>query len=135
MHLTLEADYAVRIMQVLCKAGNVRTDAGEISKRACVTQSFTLKILRKLVSAGLVKSFKGTHGGYVATRQPEDITLLEVIEAIEGTYRFSKCLQNESICTMGKTDICCYRRVFEKITDSVRAQLAQSTFGELMSTN
>ena len=66
MHLTLEADYAVRIMQVLCKAGNLRTDAGEISKRAYVTQSFTLKILRKLVSAGLVKSFKGTHGGYIA---------------------------------------------------------------------
>ena len=132
MHLTLEADYAVRIMQVLCKAEKTRTDAGEISRRACVTQSFTLKILRKLVSAGLVKSFKGTHGGYAATKAPQDITLLEVIEAIEGTYRFSKCLQNDSVCTMGTTDGCCYRRVFEKITASVRTQLAQSTFRGLL---
>lgn len=132
MHLTLEADYAVRIMQVLCKAGNVRTDAGEISKRACVTPSFTLKILRKLVSAGLVKSFKGTHGGYIAAKEPQETTLLEVIEAIEGTYRFSKCLQNESVCTMGNSDGCCYRKVFERITDSVRVQLAQNTFRDLL---
>ena len=132
MHLTLEADYAVRIMQVLCKAGNLRTDAGEISKRAYVTQSFTLKILRKLVSAGLVKSFKGTHGGYIAAKEPEDITLLEVIEAIEGTYRFSKCLQSDNACNMGAADGCCYRRVFEKITDSVRGQLASSTFKDLI---
>ena len=131
MHLTLEADYAVRIMQVLCSAKNARTDAGEISRRACVTQSFTLKILRKLVSAGLVKSFKGTHGGYIAAKEPGDMTLLEVIEAIEGTYRFSKCLQDDSICNMGTAEGCCYRKVFESITDSVREQLAGITFSKL----
>lgn len=132
MHLTLEADYAVRIMHTLCKAGAVRIDAGEISKRACVTQSFTLKILRKLAASGLVRSFKGSHGGYIAAREPQDITLLEVIEAIEGTYRFSKCLQNDSICSMGTTDNCCYRQVFGSITDSVRKQLANNTFNDLM---
>ncbi len=132
MHITLEADYAVRIMQVLCKAGNVRIDAREISKRAFVTQSFTLKILRKLAAAELVRSFKGTRGGYIAARAPQDITLLEVIEAIEGTYHFSRCLQQDHVCTMGTSGICSCQRVFEKITDSVRMQLKNNTFKDLM---
>lgn len=132
MHLTLEADYAVRIMQVLCQAGDRRIDAGDISALACVTQSFTLKILRKLMAAGLVRSFKGAHGGYISAKQPEELTLLEVIEAIEGTYRFSKCLQNESICNINKGEGCCYKKVFESITDSVRGQLAGHTFKDLI---
>lgn len=132
MHITLEADYAVRIMQVLCKAGNVRTDAAEIAKRACVTQSFTLKILRKLAAAELVRSFKGTRGGYMAARQPQEITLLEVIEAIEGTYHFSRCLQQDHVCTMGTSGVCSCQRVFEKITDLVRKELAENTFKDLL---
>ncbi|MBR1749660.1 MAG: Rrf2 family transcriptional regulator [Ruminococcus sp.] len=132
MHITLEADYAVRIMQVLCKAFDTRIDAKEISKRACVTQSFTLKILRKLSAAGLVRSFKGTKGGYIASRKPEEITLLEVIEAIEGTYHFSRCLEQDHKCTMGSSGSCSCQNVFKNITASVRKQLAENTFKELI---
>lgn len=64
MFITLETDYAVRIISVLCRQGD-KMDAKTISEKACVTLRFALKILRKLVGAGLVRSFKGTQGGYV----------------------------------------------------------------------
>lgn len=61
MHITLETDYAVRIVSVLCLDGG-RVEAKAISERAVVTLRFALKILRKLVSAGIVRSYKGTQG-------------------------------------------------------------------------
>ena len=63
MHITLEADYAIRIVQVLAQ-NQRRLDAKTISEMTGVTLRFSLKILRKLVAAGIIKSFKGTQGGY-----------------------------------------------------------------------
>jgi len=59
MHITLEADYAVRIVACLANH-NTRLDAKTISDKTCVSLRFALKILRKLVSSKIVKSFKGT---------------------------------------------------------------------------
>ena len=88
MFITLEADYAVRIVSVLCRERD-KMDAKTISNDACVTLRFALKILRKLVAADIVKSYKGTQGGYIINKDPAQLTLKDVLEAIEGTYYFS----------------------------------------------
>ena len=62
MHITLESDYAVRIVSCLSHQ-NKRLDAKTMSEKTCVTIRFALKILRKLVAGGIIKSFKGTQGG------------------------------------------------------------------------
>ena len=69
MHITLEADYAIRIMLALA-ANTGRMDAGSISQEAVVSLRFALKILRKLVNSGLVQSFKGVKGGYELAKDP-----------------------------------------------------------------
>ncbi|MDR2909296.1 MAG: Rrf2 family transcriptional regulator, partial [Oscillospiraceae bacterium] len=61
MRITLEADYAIRIIDTLARQG-VRVEARTIAEKSQVTLRFSLKILRKLVAAGLVKSFKGAQG-------------------------------------------------------------------------
>ena len=91
MFITLEADYAVRIVSVLFREKD-KMDAKTISNDACVTLRFALKILRKLVAADIVKSYKGTQGGYIINKDPAQLTLKDVLEAIEGTYYFSRCL-------------------------------------------
>ena len=63
MYITLEADYAVRILLYLYEQGK-RCDAKTISEDTEVTLRFALKILRKLAAVGLVRSFKGFKGGY-----------------------------------------------------------------------
>lgn len=130
MYITLESDYAVRILSVLCKAG-VKMDAGTVSREACVTPRFTLKILRKLLTAGLVKSFKGTMGGYMIAKEPKDITLKQVIEAIEGTYVFSRCLRTDSLCSRDAKSYCQYRKAFAEITDIVTKKLDEYNFEDL----
>ena len=61
MHITQESDYAVRIVYCLAKCGT-RRDARGISEEMCVTLRFSLKILGKLVSSGIVESYKGNRG-------------------------------------------------------------------------
>lgn len=130
MYITLEADYAVRITAELCRS-DVRLDAKTIAERTCVTLRFSLKILRKLVAAGIVKSFKGTQGGYMICREPKDITLRMVIEAIEGTYCFSRCLQPDVDCSRGASGNCVFQDAFCEITKMVTDKLDSYNFAQL----
>jgi Rrf2 family protein len=131
MYITLESDYAVRIVSVLSLDGG-RIDARTISERACVTLRFSLKILHKLVSAGIVKSYKGTQGGYQLNKEPSEITLKMVIEAIEGTYYFSRCLSPEHECSRGADGVCCYQKAFGEITEVVRKSLESYNFADMI---
>ncbi len=128
MHITLEADYAVRIVDALAQEDKI-IDARTLSERTGVPQRFSLKILRNLVSGGIAKSYKGAKGGYMLARAPEEVTLRQVIEAIEGPYQLSRCLGQEYPCTMGnETCICRFYGIFNDISLIVREKLDEVTF-------
>ena len=128
MYINLESDYAVRIVSFLCRDGK-KYDAKTIAENTGVTLRFALKILRKLVAAGIVKSYKGTQGGYKIAKPADEITLLEVIETMEGRYCFSRCLNEEHSCGDWCSGMGCkVQRVYSKITDQVREELSKVTF-------
>ena len=72
MRITLESDYALRILASMAQYDGV-TDAKTISSDTSVTLRFTLKILNKLVQGGIVESFKGARGGYKLKASAADI--------------------------------------------------------------
>lgn len=127
MHFTLEADYAVRIVHCLASA-ETRLDAKTIAEQATVTLRFALKILRKLVASGIVKSFKGTQGGYELAKEPKDISLKDVIETVEGKYHISRCLSEEHGCNRGMSGHCCFQKIFSEISADVEKKLEAYTF-------
>ncbi len=131
MHITLESDYAIRIILFLLQHKD-RADAKKISENTGVTLRFSLKILRKLVGAGLVRSYKGATGGYEAAREPEEISLADVMEVTEGTYCLSRCLEATASCAHDGTGCCKVRQVFGEISDTVRKKLEQTTFDQLI---
>ena len=131
MYITLESDYAVRIVSVLCREG-CRLDAKLISQDTAVPLRFALKILRSLVKADLVKSYKGSKGGYEIAKQPRQITLKDVIEAVEGTYYFSRCLSDEYQCNGAASGACRYRAAFDDISNTVRQKLDSYNFADLL---
>lgn len=126
MHMTLEADYAVRIVERLAESSG-RLDAHTISEDTKVPLRFALKILRKLVAEELVRSFKGAKGGYTLARGPEEITLRQVIEAVEGPYVLNRCLTEEYNCCH---TACRFHHVYEEVSALVRQQLDQVTFAQ-----
>lgn len=135
MHITLEADYGIRMMVYMARAGK-RVDAKTISENAEVTLRFALKILRKFAANGIVKSFKGMQGGYELARSAEAITLKDIVETVEGTYYFSRCLNPESGCNRSGTvechGPCKAQAVFDDISALVRDRLETVTLAQLL---
>lgn len=131
MNITQESDYAVRIVCVLAQQ-NDRTDAKTISEKAGVTLRFSLKILNKLVQGGIVKSYKGAKGGYVLAKQPADINLKQVIEAIEGKYTLVKCMDDGFECNHNIQGVCKFRHEFARITEQTNKALEKVTFDQFL---
>lgn len=129
MHITLESDYAVRITGCLAESGE-RMDASKISEKTGVSLRFALKILRKLVSSDIVKSYKGAQGGYELARAASDITLRDVIDSIEGEYCLSRCLNSKDgfVCTNNGSPECSYAKVFSEISEMVNKKLESYNF-------
>jgi Rrf2 family protein len=125
MVMTLEADYAVRIVDALAQAQG-KMDAKTISASTQVPLRFALKILRKLVADGIAESFKGAHGGYRLARAPESITLRQVIESVEGPYMLNRCQQDEYRCA--HTTCCRFQEIYDEISETVREKLDSYTF-------
>lgn len=131
MHITLEADYAIRIAVYLARV-NRRVDAGTIAENTGVTLRFALKILRNLVSHGITKSYKGTQGGYELACDPKEITLKQLLEAVEGEYVLSRCLNSTETCTNPKCTQCKAKKVFADITNTVQKMLDDVCLADLL---
>ncbi|MCI9509658.1 MAG: Rrf2 family transcriptional regulator [Angelakisella sp.] len=130
MHITLESDYAVRIVHCLARKRE-RMDAKRIAEETGVTLRFSLKILRKLVTGGLVNSYKGTKGGYELARDPGEISLCDVIEMVEGPYSLARCLRETDYhCSRNveTCEVCKFQQVYAEISEAVREKLSAVKF-------
>ena len=131
MYITLESDYAIRIITFLLRQKE-RNDAKTISENTDVTLRFSLKILRKLVSGGIVRSYKGASGGYEIATEEKEISLADVITLIEGEFCLSRCLKSEAACTHGESCDCKVNHVFRELSDYVMDRLSKTTFDQLI---
>ena len=131
MHITQESDYAVRIIYCLAKTQR-RMDARSISEEMHVSLRFALKILGKLVSSGIAVSYKGNRGGYELARPAEEISLLDVISAVEGPYSLSRCLQDCEECNRGASGLCAFQAVYRRIIQQVNQELAGVSFAQMV---
>lgn len=131
MHITLEADYALRIVYTLALQQG-RMEAKSIAEKACVTLRFSLKILRKLVAAGIVRSYKGSQGGYEMAKPSEQITIYEILEAIEGPLVLNRCLLEGHDCNRVPDKKCPFHYLFEHASDRLKAELSAVTIASVV---
>ena len=135
MRITLESDYALRILTAMAGYDGV-TDAKTISRDTSVTIRFTLKILHKLACGDLVQSYKGVNGGYKLKASPENITLKQVIELIDGPIAIARCLESSETCSMiSDKTACIYHHIFDKISLELSAKLNSITIADVLSKN
>lgn len=96
MLVTKEADYAVRcVMEV---ARNGRMSAGEVARRQEISPTFLGKIVQSLARAGILATRRGVGGGISLAQPPASITLLQVIEAVEGRLCVNDCVHDPPQC-------------------------------------
>jgi Rrf2 family protein len=106
----------------------------EVSREEHIPKSFAAKIFQSLGKAKLVKSSRGTGGGFILMKKPGEITVLEVIEAIEGKIAFQRCLsEEEPKCEhFGGCALC---GLFEEAQDRVKDVFSRTTLADLMKTH
>ena len=135
MRITLESDYALRILTAMAGYDGV-TDAKTISRDTSVTIRFTLKILHKLACGDLVQSYKGVNGGYKLKASPENITLKQVIELIDGPIAIARCLDTEEGCSLNcDKSACDYHHIFDIISIELASKLNKITIQDVINKN
>jgi Rrf2 family transcriptional regulator, iron-sulfur cluster assembly transcription factor len=101
MEITRQTDYAVRALTYLAGLPrDSRVSTSTISEAEKIPLPFLTKVISHLVKAGLVVTNRGMGGGVSMARPSEEITLLEIIEAVEGPVLFNRCLLREGVCDL-----------------------------------
>src|SRR6185436_5276925 len=98
LRLSKKADYALIAMKHLALRGDGSSSAREIASLYDVPIELLAKILQRLVRRGLLASQQGTRGGYQLARMPAQISVADVIQAIDGPVTVTACATEEGSC-------------------------------------
>ncbi|MBC2581176.1 Rrf2 family transcriptional regulator [Clostridium sp. DJ247] len=133
MKITQESDYGFRVVLYLSKLGyGEKIEAKTISYEENIPLRFLLKLLRKLTMAGIIRSYRGINGGYALNKQPEDISLKDVIEAIDGPIFINRCLYDPTHCNLNRTNKCDIHHAISKIQSRLIKDLSNVTFSDII---
>lgn len=98
LRISKKADYGLIALRHLATHPGVSCTSREIAATYSIPAELMAKILQVLVRQGFVESHQGMNGGYVLARKPEEITAVEVIEAIEGPVAITSCNTERGVC-------------------------------------
>ncbi|MEN3972422.1 SUF system Fe-S cluster assembly regulator [Sphingomicrobium sp. XHP0235] len=100
MRLTHLADYAVVMMTAAARAPEARWSAAALAAETGVPQATAQKLMQMLARADLITGQRGANGGYSLSRPIEDISLADIIEAVEGPIAMTQCSDGSSDCAL-----------------------------------
>ena len=125
MKLTPAAEFAIRGICVLAEhGGQTPMNLAAICEKRDLSKQYLAKIFGSLARAGLVTPVRGKHGGYTLARAPGEITVLEIIEAIEGPVALNFCQHSPPRCD----EVACpLRSVWTELQETVSQRLASVT--------
>ncbi|MBI4260607.1 MAG: Rrf2 family transcriptional regulator [Actinobacteria bacterium] len=133
LSLTRRGDYVVRAAHSLARAHS--EDGGyrkirEVAEEMSLPLGYTPQILALLARAGIAESRAGRQGGYRLRRDPEEISMLEVVEAGEGPLAFERCALRGGPCRW--EDVCALHPTWSRAAEAVRTTLAHTTLADVV---
>ena len=131
MQITRQADYAVRAVLYLARLGEQRAATSAVAKDQNIPPSFLAKIISQLSIAGLVHTSRGARGGVTLARTPREISLLEVVEAIDGPILLNECVEDGGSCSFEKT--CPLQPIWCEAQNDLVNRLKSTSFAGLLS--
>lgn len=130
MQITRQTDYAIRCVLYLAEHPNEVKVVNEIASSKSIPKVFLAKILQKLSKAGIVRSYKGVKGGFELAKRPKDITLLDVIEAIDGPVAMNICAIDKRLCNMSNQ--CSVHPVWVQLRQDTERKLRKYSIDRLI---
>jgi Rrf2 family protein len=134
MQITRQADYAIRAVLYVSKLGqNQRAATSQIAQEQHIPPSFLAKIISQLSIAGLLQTSRGARGGVMLAKEPEEITLLDVVESIDGPIALNECVNDENACTFGED--CPLRPIWCNAQEELVNRLKTTNFAQFSAAN
>jgi Rrf2 family protein len=130
MLVTRETDYAVRTILYLAKEHNRTASVTEVAQAMHIPKSFLAKILQRLVKSKILTSTRGVNGGFQLAQKTSDISLLSIMEAIQGPAGINLCAVDSRKCKWSAD--CSVHPVWVDIRKEVERRLRKQTIAGLM---
>jgi Rrf2 family protein len=130
MRVTMKSDYGLRAMiDLAAHFGQGPVPSAEIAARQCVPEHFLDQLLITLRRAGLLKSQRGPQGGHMLARPPQQISMSDIIRALDGGTAPMECLPNPGFCQL--VPGCAIREVWQEVEEYAQQLLASTTLDKL----
>ena len=135
MRLTRATNYAVRALVEIAKSGSPEcADLRSLARDMKAPEAFLGKVLQRLKRAGLVEGTRGAHGGYRLARDAAEMTVRDVVEAVEGRTSLSACLARKDrpgTKPCPRTRSCGARKLWSRLEERLNRALESETIGRL----
>jgi Rrf2 family cysteine metabolism transcriptional repressor len=133
MKLSTKGKYGVRaLFEIARNYGKGPLAIREIAGRQQISLSYLEQILHRLGKAGIIEGVRGPHGGYELARKPMDLTIGDVVRALEGPIALSHCLEPGVVGGCYKADDCVARMVWSRVGEKIEEALDSITFEQLL---
>jgi FeS assembly SUF system regulator len=130
LRVTKLTDYATVVLTVLAARPGEVLSATELAEQSGLEPPTVSKLLKPLAQAGLVEGLRGVHGGYRLARPADAITLIQIVEAMEGPLAITECSHQESQCSIAQK--CGVRSNWRLINDVVADALRGVTLAQML---
>jgi Rrf2 family protein len=135
MQITRQAEYALRAVLYLTRLPeNQKAATSQIAEKEHIPLPFLAKIIPQLSNAGVIHAFRGAQGGVALKRSPSDISMLEVVEAIDGPISLNTCTNSQGDCLYDKETNCPLHNVWNNSQSDLVERLRNTSFGKLVNT-
>ena len=125
LRITKQTDYAIVLMGLLAARRDTVLNARDLSTAVALPLPTVSKILKAMTRGGLVLSHRGVKGGYAIARDPSEISIAELIEALEGPIAITECLDDAPASGDCDIESCCPTKTnWQRVNRAVRDALA-----------
>lgn len=131
MQLNISTDYAIRIVLYLAIKGDA-ANSTEISAQMGIPQTVIATLASPLQKAGILATQRGAGGGFSLCRKPEDISLHEIVNLMEGTTRINRCLEPDGYCSRNGAPNCPVHQFYTRIQAYLDTAFQNKTIASLM---
>ena len=133
MRLSARGRYGVLAMyELACRYGNGPVSIKEIAEKQNFSYSYMEQLFSTLKKAGLIVSLRGATGGYILSREPRDISVGEIIRALEGPIELADCVGGPEGYVCRKSGECVTRGLWMEIRDSINNIIDNRSLQDLM---
>jgi Rrf2 family protein len=131
MKISTKIRYGTRAMlELACHYGKGPIELREIAKREEISLKYLEQVIVPLRTAGLVKSARGSKGGYSLAKHPSEIYLKDLVETLDGPLNLIECLRDPKVCQ--KVPNCITRDIWQEVSEAIEGIFHSVTLEDMV---